>query len=407
VAFALSLIASGVLLYHIFTDNAPVSVVGPAPGQEKAGERPEPSAAPHAEEAPEARGLAEEVPSPPAGAGVGDEAAGKGQDTERIIGKGIEAFNAGDYRAALGHFIEASDSDQRGITGAGLTYYKLGDYRRAIEYLERSLSKGGDEFLSRKFLAFSYYNAEELEKSISSADKALSIKSDPELEGLREKLGRELRTQASRVEEQTLHFKVVFDGYAHSGVSRTVLGILEDAYRFIGQKMDYFPMEPVTVVLYTEKDFFDITELPAWAAGAYDGKIRLPVKGLEKQRSESLRHVLFHEYVHAMVHSITAEAPLWLNEGLAEYLAPRGLEKTGQAIPLRSLEDAFPMGDHRLTALAYMESYSAVSYLAGKHGLYSIKKLLLALSKGRDLDSAFREAFYVTYEEFVSTWGKG
>jgi len=210
----------------------------------------------------------------------------------------------------------------------------------------------------------------------------------------------------NRVEEQTVHFKAVFDGYEHGGVSRTVLGILEDAYREMGQQLDHFPLKPVTVVLYTEKDFFDITRLPAWTAGAYDGRIRLPVRGIEKESGLSLRQVLYHEYVHALVHSITPRAPMWLNEGLAEYLVPRGFHKVGQAIPIQSLENSFPLGDQRLMALAYAESFSAVSYLVEQHGLYAVKRLLMALSRGDALDAAFRGAFPISYDEFASTWGR-
>lgn len=210
----------------------------------------------------------------------------------------------------------------------------------------------------------------------------------------------------NRVEERTVHFRAVFDGYEHGGVSRTVLGILEDAYREMGRKLDHFPLQPVTVVLYTEKDFFDITRLPAWTAGAYDGKIRLPVRGIEKESGLSLRNVLYHEYVHALVHSITPRAPMWLNEGLAEYLVPRGFQRVGQAIPIQSLEGSFPLGDQRLMALAYAESFSAVSHLVERNGLYAVKRLLVALSRGDSLDEAFRGAFSISYDEFASAWGR-
>lgn len=328
------------------------------------------------------------------------------EDTTASIEEAIRSFNTGDYETALRLFMEASARNAAALTGAGLAYYKLGRYREAIRSLEDALQTGEEEFVTRKFLAMAYYKTDELEKSIRHAEHALAIREDSELQLLHKKLSSELRAQSNRVDEATLHFKVIFDGYEHGDMSRTVLGILEDAYRSLGRKMDHFPLESVTVVLYTRKEFFDVTRLPAFTAGAYDGKIRLPIKGLEEQNQETLRHVLFHEYAHALVQSMTPNAPLWVNEGLAEYLAPRGLERTGQVIPLASLERSFPMDDQRLTTIAYMESFSAVSDLIEEYGIYRLREFLFSLGRGEDVDQAFSSSFFISYRDFVSKWGK-
>jgi tetratricopeptide (TPR) repeat protein len=364
--------------------------------------RPAPAAGEPSAEATLARASAPALPKEQPGMRVEPES------LSPVIREAQEKLEAGDYEEALSLMKGLLPGDRRALAGVGLVYYKMGEYPLAIEYLEQSLEEGVNEFLSLKFLAFAHYRQEELSRSLKRTEEALALQPDRELADLKEKLKRELRARgSSHVAEQSRHFKVVFDGYKHGAISRTVLDILEDAYRDLGQKMDYFPSRTVTVVLYTEKNFFDVTLLPAWTAGAFDGKIRLPVKGVEQEAPGKLRQVLYHEYVHAMLYDMApGRLPHWLNEGLAEYLVPRGLAKTGQVLPLRSLTDSFPVGNQRTMMLAYSESYSAVAHLADAYGLWKVKELILALGRGEDLDSAFQSAFYLGYEDFLRDWGK-
>jgi hypothetical protein len=258
----------------------------------------------------------------------------------------------------------------------------------------------------RKVLAFLYYRKDDAERALMHAEAALSVMKDPELQKLHAKLKKEKDAEERLVNESTLHFKVSFDGYAHGGLSRKVIDILEDAYRTIGKELDYFPPEPVSVVLYTNRDFYDITQSPEWSQGIFDGKIRIPIRGVESREGE-LRKVLFHEYTHALVHSLAPQCPLWINEGLAEYFSTTSGKRIGQLIPLASLETSFARLRPDNIRVAYLESYSAVSYLIEQYGLHRLKKVLLALPKGIDLNQAFEDAFSMSYREFISSWGRG
>lgn len=230
----------------------------------------------------------------------------------------------------------------------------------------------------------------------------------PEFPALSDRLVKERSARQDFIEESTLHFKVVFDGYEHGGISRKILGILEDAYKQVGNDLDYYPDGPVTVVLYTEEDFRDTTRAPEWAGGIYDGTIRVPVKGVEG-REEEVRRVLFHEYVHAVVHSILGSTvrslPLWINEGLAEYYSARYARRTGQSIPLSSLEGSFDRLQEKAN-IAYLVSYSAVASLMDTYRAYRMRDFLFSCAKGHGVNKAFTESFSMTYNEFVSTWGK-
>ena len=334
---------------------------------------------------------------PPAG---GEEVSAQSKDGELLI----ESFRRGDYRRAVEIFGMLSGREKAEMLPlAGIAYYRVGDSDTSKRLFENSLRQK-ETFVALKFLAFIYYENDDLGRSRETAEKALSHQKDPELTALIERLGRELKAQGSFIEERVLHFKVLYDGYEHGALARKVLEMLDDAYNKIGVDFAYYPSEPITVILYTRESFFDTTRMPEWSGGLYDGKIRIPVAGAER-RPELLRRILHHEYTHAVIRRMAKHPPLWLNEGLAEYFSGAG-GKTGQLIPLKELESSFLGFDPATADIAYRESCSAVSYLIEKYGLYAMKRLLLSIGEGKDLNSAFSGAFGISYDGFVSTWGR-
>src|SRR3977135_3523149 len=90
--------------------------------------------------------------------------------------------------------------------------------------------------------------------------------------------------------------------------------VLTAAFWRIGKTLGAYPSAPINVVLYTERQFHDITGAPEWAAGASDGQIRRPVGGAAHNLGEFDR-VLTHELTHAMLRSVAPRnLPAWLNE---------------------------------------------------------------------------------------------
>lgn len=319
--------------------------------------------------------------------------------------RAAEKLRAAEYAEAARLYHELSEHDPSAFKGMGLSYVNAGDYENARLSLEKAIEHAPNDFMVRKVLALIYYKKDDTERALMHAETALSLMKDPELQKLQARLSNEKSAEERFVNESTTHFKVSFDGYTHGDLSRKVIDILEEAYRAIGKELDYFPPEPVSVVLYTNRDFYDITQSPEWSGGIFDGKIRIPVRGVESREGE-LKKVLFHEYTHAVVHSLTRRCPLWLNEGLAEYFSTDPGKRIGQLIPLTSLETTFSRLRPENICVAYWESHSAVSYLVERYGLHRIRKVLLTLSKGADLNQAFEDAFRMSYQEFTTSWGK-
>ena len=262
-----------------------------------------------------------------------------------------------------------------------------------------------DDFAGRKALALSLYRQNDLPGAQRAAKSALALQRDDDLIDLLVKLDQEIRVQRDYDDARTVHFTVLFDGYEHDEVKATVLGCLKDAYGEIGKELGHFPAEPVTVILYTGKDFSDVTRAPEWVGGMFgrlDGKIRVPVQGIAGQEA-ALRRVLFHEYAHALLYSMAPGCPMWLHEGLAQHLSGERGVSVGQVIPLGLLVGGFPR-DARAAAAAYMESLQAVSDLIDERGMPPLRRLLKELGAGKSLEEAFAAAYGKPFSRWASRW---
>ena len=115
-------------------------------------------------------------------------------------------------------------------------------------------------------------------------------------------------------------FTVSFEGPEDAALAAQALESLNRAYWRICDVFGAFPPKSVPVVLYTGEQFRDVTRSPQWAAAAYDGIIRVPMRGAG-EKGEDLDRVLAHEFSHALIRSLaTRNLPTWLNEGLASVL---------------------------------------------------------------------------------------
>jgi len=265
--------------------------------------------------------------------------------------------------------------------------------------------ESGDRFETFKERALSLYRQNDLQGAQEQAQAALALRRDEELIEMLLRLRREIQVQRDYDGARTENFTVLFDGYEHEEIKVLVLDILKEAYAGVGKALNHFPGEPVTVILYTGRDFSDVTRAPGWASGMFgrsDGKIRLPVQNAAG-RERLLRRVVTHEYVHALVHALAPAAPLWLHEGLAQYLSGDRAVNAAQVIPLALLADGFPQ-DARAAYAAYMVSLQAVSDLIEERGMPPLRRLLDELGAGRGLEEAFAASYGRPFSRWAASW---
>ena len=206
------------------------------------------------------------------------------------------------------------------------------------------------------------------------------------------------------------HFRVLFEGRSDEALARRIVEMLETAYRNVGGVLRTYPAQTITVVLYTQQQFQDITRAPAWSAGVYDGQIRLPVRGALERRDE-IQRVLTHEFVHALVANLGGRTvPMWLHDGLATALEQGGLDRASRVLEsassrpsLKDLHGSFGglSGNH--ASLAYAQSAVAVDRMIDLRGASAVVLILKDLARGVPFESAFHRRIGVWYDEFVRT----
>ena len=336
----------------------------------------------------------------------------------RFIKAGSEQLKARDYLAARDSFEQAlryNDDSGAAHLGLGIAFYHLRDDGYAARELNRAASINPREALAFQFLGELYYRRDDLALAISYWEKAVEL--NPSADNLRVRLERIRKEHGAEKDfnhDVTSHFQVKFDGRERIDTGRIVLRVLEDAYHEVGRALSYYPDNEIQVILYSGQQFQEVTDAPGWSGGIYDGKIRIPIGGIE-QETPALRRILFHEYTHAVVRAITPRCPTWLNEGLAQYFEGRPLDPRQKAALTRmsqegklpqftSLEGPFLGLDTKQAGLAYAVSLSAVRYIVDSFGMYRIRYVLDELAAGASTSRAINNGITLSSEELERGW---
>lgn len=317
---------------------------------------------------------------------------------------GVNALEAGRFEEAIVSLQQVTDRFPDAILGLGFAHFSLGEYDEAKEWLE-SYIVINDSLLPRKLLSRIAYSGSDLQSALDHARAGLAIKEDPDLRRLEERIAKELVIQKDYIKEVTSHFDFYYDGYEQRDTGRVVTRILEDAYAEIGKDIGYYPRSAIHVIMYTNKAFHEVTDTPAWTGGLFDGKIRVPLKGAGNDLS-LLRKILYHEYVHALIFSLTTKCPVWLNEGLAEYFSSGPAPAQSNRLSLDSLNRPFISLPPDLARSAYRSSHGAVTDLIDRFGLYRLKDLLLMLDRYPTFDEAFEAAYPQSFSDFRNQWAE-
>jgi len=323
------------------------------------------------------------------------------------------ALNAGQAHAAAEGFRAALQADPKNARlhlGAGMAAALERRDADAKDAFERAIALDPKLAQARALLGQIQHRMGDTFGAMRTYEALLELAPDDrEARATLERWRRESELHDRMQQAVGAHFTVSFEGPAEADLAAEALEVLDRAYWRIGQLLATYPVDPIPVVLYTTEQFRDITRSPSWAAGAYDGTIRVPMRGaLEKK--EELDRVLSHEFTHALIRTLAPRGvPAWLNEGLATALetgdlgwADGVMQKVDGKVPLRALQSGFGRFSGAQATVAYAASALAARRLLDEAGGTAITNLLRDLGEGADFDAAFLHRMQRSFADFQS-----
>ena len=334
--------------------------------------------------------------------------------SSEALTKGFQALKSGDAAGADAIFREGltrRPGDPQLLFGAGIAANLLGREQEAISFLKQALQIEPRLSPAAAFLGELLYRQGELDLAIKTYERALPGAPSSVAAAMRDRLSA-WREEASLPQNHEAikddRFTIGFDGPVQQRLADRAVSVLGASFFRIAKVLGAYPSAPINVVLYSEKQFHDITGAPEWAAGGFDGQIRIPVRGAAQNPAEFDR-VLTHELTHAMLkHIVSRKVPAWLNEGLAMYfegrdaaLSERRLAAARLFVPLAALQTSFLRLNTAQAVVAYEESAFAARALIDRIGPSGLGQLLQDLDAGQTMDQAI-ERFGITFAEWES-----
>jgi tetratricopeptide (TPR) repeat protein len=324
---------------------------------------------------------------------------------------GVTEMQRGNADRATGYFeraIRAKPEQVNLLEWHAIALANQGRSAEAASQLERAAALQPDSVHLLRLLGVARYNADRTGDAVVAWKRAMALSPDASTETLLRKAERELEVEERSKRKESRHFTLHYQGEKTSPeLTQELLATMEDQYRDLARQFSYEPTQNIIVILYTQKEFVDITEAPSWVGAVNDGKLRIPIGGVSAMNSE-LGRVLKHELTHSFLNSLAGgRCPTWLNEGLAQLMEPRSssmyasqlvqLFQQRKAIPLAVLEHSFAGFSSLQAEVAYAESLSAVEYLRDRYGMAEILRMLQNIGSGMGVEEALRHSTGLDY----------
>ena len=221
---------------------------------------------------------------------------------------------------------------------------------------------------------------------------------------------------------QSRHFDIYFstDGRTHA---EFVAKEAEIAYDHISKLIDWKLKNRVSIIIYnSHNDFQQTNVIGAYmregiggVTELYKNRVVIPFDGSNYE----FKHVIHHELVHAFINdyiyggslknmissSIKVAIPLWMNEGLAEYLAGKWDTKSEMWIRDLAINGGELPHIRMLNGYwAYRGGQSVWRFITEKWGEESIAEILYQIKTTNGIEKGIKEALGVGYKELNEQW---
>lgn len=327
-------------------------------------------------------------------------------EAARLMKEGNEALGARDFEIAVQRFyavMQAVPEEPGPRVGYAAAEMALGRDAMALPVvLDGLVRKPGDPRLN-EILGDLRNREERVEDALAAWNESFRADANDRVRDKIEKAERELAAGRDYRFTAAPHFNVKYDGSVDQDLVSAISDFLEDAYTELTEAFHEAPGQPITVLLYPQQAFRDVTRLGPEVAGLFDGKIRVPLAGL-KTLDRDARRVLKHELTHAVVHAKTRGAcPRWLQEGLAQVEEPRTL-RSADAAHLASTVRADDPATWADQAFSYPAALSFTRSLIANRGFEAVVAVLGHLGEGMTMDASLEAVYGEDYEQLARRW---
>ena len=296
----------------------------------------------------------------------------------------------------------------------GLSHLKQSEYEKAECALEEAVRLDPSLYWAYRQLGEIAYNKNNVDTALQHWNRALELNdTDAAFRKRVDNQKKQLNLIRGHEIQSDYQFFISFDGDINPCLGSSVSKMLDDMYFSIGEQLNAYPKRQIAVVLMSRNDFVDVTNLPDWVSGIYEGQIKIPVANSNMQ---SLKPVLAHEYVHAVIYDImSSRCPWWLNEGLAQYFSTdengnrQKMQMAAEWIRQCDVPDLKSLpGTSALSTEAAKKYYSlalsATCFLIETVQLYNLQEILAQMGQGSSFDSALESTTGYAFSEFESYW---
>ena len=220
---------------------------------------------------------------------------------------------------------------------------------------------------------------------------------------------------------QSQHFDIYFyDG--GKPIAEFAANVAENAYQQISDNINFKLNHRISLILYNSHNDFQQTNITlgyleegiGGFTEFYKNRVVLPFEGSYSQ----FRHVLHHEMVHALINEmmyggtlqsaianrIFFQLPLWMNEGLAEFLSLGWDEHSDLVIRDMTTYSRFPKIPELSGYFAYKGGQSVWRFIVQEYGQEKIAEILHSTRKYRSVKKGFERSLGVNLYDLSKDW---
>jgi tetratricopeptide (TPR) repeat protein len=243
--------------------------------------------------------------------------------------------------------------------------------------------------------------------AVDALRTALDIRDDSNVRALMERIQKGMADERGMAERRVSHFSVRYDGAEHEAVGREIVRALERHYATLVTALDYEPANTITVILFTNEGYYNASGAPRWSGGVFDlldGRIRVPVGGLNASLTPDMDQTLIHELTHAFVadrtRGVSPEDMRVIQEGFAQYMEGKRIESVLSRTQLTQLADGRVGGVYGF----YFGALAFVEYLIANRGLGGMNELIKVIGETGSVDEGFRQVHGTTLRGAEQAW---